>query len=221
MKKKLINALRTKFSDKGLNQTELEELADIIGQNLTEESTDDDINNAVSGVAGYVGIMQKFGNRCASAVETKYKGYVPPKPDDDDNEPPKPDGGLTNEQVQQMITEAVSKAVAPLKEAEEAKRLHGILSSNEKLKGIPSSFVQRYKLDKEENADTMASAIEQITCLHCSNAMVGVFNSISSNVESSLSVLDISSSPMIFPVKLPNFSLNGSRIILVKKLNRK
>lgn len=161
MKKKLINALRTKFSDKGLNQTELEELADIIGQNLTEESTDDDINNAVSGVAGYVGIMQKFGNRCASAVETKYKGYVPPKPDDDDNEPPKPDGGLTNEQVQQMITEAVSKAVAPLKEAEEAKRLHGILSSNEKLKGIPSSFVQRYKLDKEENADTMASAIEQ------------------------------------------------------------
>lgn len=160
MKKKLINALRTKFSDKDLNATELEELANVVGQNLTDESTEDDINNAVSGIAGYVDIMQKFGTRCASAVENKYKGYVlPTNPEPTPN--PNPEPSLTVDSIKQMMAEAVAQAVAPFKEAEEAKRLAGILSSNEKLKGIPQSFVSRYKLDKEENADTMATNIEQ------------------------------------------------------------
>lgn len=163
MKKKLINALRTKFSDKGLNATELEELANVVGQNLTDESTEDDINNAVSGIAGYVDIMQKFGTRCASAVENKYKGYVPPTPNPEPSPAPtpNPEPALTMDNIKQMMADAVAQAVAPFKEAEEAKRLAGILSGNEKLRGIPQSFVSRYKLDKEENADTMATNIEQ------------------------------------------------------------
>lgn len=159
MKKKLINALKTLYHDKGFNQTELEELADIVGQNLTEDSTEDDINNAASGASVYVGFMQKFGNRCASAVENKYKGYIKPEPKQP--EPKKPEGTLTKEQVEEMLRTGIADALKPYKEAEQNKRLAGILSAHSKLKNIPSKFVGRYKLEKEEDADNLASKIEQ------------------------------------------------------------
>lgn len=159
MKKKLINALKTLYHDKGFNQTELEELADIVGQNLTEDSTEDDINNAASGASVYVGFMQKFGNRCASAVENKYKGYIKPEPKQP--EPKKPEGTLTKEQVEEMLRTGIADALKPYKEAEQNKRLAGILSAHSKLKNIPSKFVARYKLEKEEDADNLASQIEQ------------------------------------------------------------
>ena len=73
MNKKVFNALKTLYADKGLGQTELEELAGIVGQNLSEDASEDDINNAASGVSAYVDIMQKVGNRYASAIEAKYK----------------------------------------------------------------------------------------------------------------------------------------------------
>lgn len=147
------------YHDKGFNQTELEELADIVGQNLTEDSTEDDINNAASGASVYVGFMQKFGNRCASAVENKYKGYIKPEPKQP--EPKKPEGTLTKEQVEEMLKTGIADALKPYKEAEQNKRLAGILSAHSKLKNIPSKFVGRYKLEKEEDADNLASQIEQ------------------------------------------------------------
>lgn len=159
MKKKLINALKTLYHDKGFNQTELEELADIVGQNLTEDSTEDDINNAASGASVYVGFMQKFGNRCASAVENKYKGYIKPEPKQPESK--KPEGTLTKEQVEEMLKTGIADALKPYKEAEQSKRLAGILSAHSKLKNIPSKFVGRYKLEKEEDADNLASQIEQ------------------------------------------------------------
>lgn len=164
MKKKLINALKTLYHDKGFNQKELEELADIVGQNLTEDSTEDDINNAASGASVYVSFMQKFSNRCASAVEKKYEGYVKPepnKPEPNKPEPNKPEGMLTKEQVEEMLKTGIADALKPYKEAEQNKRLAGILSAHSKLKNIPSKFVGRYKLEKEEDADNLASQIEQ------------------------------------------------------------
>ena len=159
MNKKVFNALKTLYADKGLSQTELEELAGIVGQNLSEDASEDDINNAASGVSAYVNIMQKFGNRCASAVENKYKGYVKPdlKP-----APPKPtEEGLTKEQVAEMLRTGIDEALKPYKEKEERQRLNGILAGQEKLKGIPSKFVGRYNLEKEEDAASLASQIEQ------------------------------------------------------------
>ena len=147
------------YHDTGFNQKELEELADIVGQNLTEDSTEDDINNAASGASVYVSFMQKFSNRCASAVEKKYEGYV--KPDDKKLEPNKPEGMLTKEQVEEMLKTGIADALKPYKEAEQNKRLAGILSAHSKLKNIPSKFVGRYKLEKEEDADNLASKIEQ------------------------------------------------------------
>lgn len=158
MKKKLLNALRNLYADKGLSQEELEGLADIISQNLSEDANENDINNAVSGVSGYVSIMQRFGDKRANAVESKYHGWVKPdsKPD------PKPGGEvLTKEQVSEMLRNGIAEAIKPFKEAENVKRMAQILSSQSNLKGIPQKFINRYKLEKEEDAQSLASQIEQ------------------------------------------------------------
>lgn len=160
MNKKVFNALKTLYADKGLGQTELEELAGIVGQNLSEDASEDDINNAASGVSAYVDIMQKVGNRYASAIEAKYKGYVKPESTEQEKKKPEqstPNNLLTEERVAEMLREALQ----PFKEKEERQRLNGILAGQEKLKGIPSKFVGRYNLEKEEDAASLASQIEQ------------------------------------------------------------
>lgn len=160
MNKKVFNALKTLYADKGLGQTELEELAGIVGQNLSEDASEDDINNAASGVSAYVDIMQKVGNRYASAIEAKYKGYVKPETTEQEKKKPEqytPNNVLTEKRVAEMLREALQ----PFKEKEERQRLNGILAGQEKLKGIPSKFVGRYNLEKEEDAASLASQIEQ------------------------------------------------------------
>ena len=85
MRKKLINALKTKFADKGFNQTEIEGLADIFGKNLSEESTDEEIGNAVGGAAEYVEMMEKrrmieayggFRERSGGRLSMKARGFA-------------------------------------------------------------------------------------------------------------------------------------------------
>lgn len=162
MNEKVINALRTLYADKGLNTTELEELAKIIGQNLNADASEDDINNAVSGVSDYVSLMQKFGNRCTSEVEQKYKGYV--KPNDDPSKPSKgntPDNVITKEMIEEMLKTGIAEAIKPFQEAEKAKHLQSVLLSQAKLKGVPQKFISRYKLDDEKKAEELASQIEQ------------------------------------------------------------
>lgn len=78
-------------------------------------------------------------------------------------EPPKKptEEGLTKEQVAEMLRTGIDKALKPYKEREERQRLNGILAGQDKLKGIPSKFVGRYNLEKEEDAASLASQIEQ------------------------------------------------------------
>lgn len=160
MKKKLINLLKTSYSDKGFNATELEGIADLLitSNNLKDESTDEELSNAVSGASLYVNLLQKVGNRYASQVESKYQGYVKPEPPKKPIEEP---ATLTKEQVAEMLRTGIEDALKPYKEAETQKRLDSVLRSQDKLKSIPEKFVSRYKLDKEENAETLATQIEQ------------------------------------------------------------
>lgn len=164
MKKKLINLLKTSYSDKGFNAAELEGIADLLitSNNLKDEATDEELSNAVSGASSYVNLLQKVGNRYASQVESKYQGYVKPtppapKPNEGDNKPT----GITQEQINEMLKTSIEEALKPFKEAEAQKHLESVLRSQDKLKGIPDKFVARYKLDKEENAETLATQIEQ------------------------------------------------------------
>lgn len=160
MKKKLIQVLKTLYASKGFKTNELEELADVLSSSLKEDSTDEEISNVANGAESYVNMLQKVGNRYASAIEEKYKGYVKPNVTEDKTKPIE-ENSLTKEAIAKLISEGIAEAIKPIQQQRESERLSQVLSSNEKLKGIPAKFVSRYKLEKEEDLDNVASQIAQ------------------------------------------------------------
>ena len=146
MKKKLIQVLKTLYASKGFKANELEELADVLSSSLKEDSTDEEISNVANGAESYVNMLQKVGNRYASAIEEKYKGYVKPNVTEDKTKPIE-ENSLTKEAIAKLISEGIAEAIKPIQQQRESERLSQVLSSNEKLKGIPAKFISRYKLE--------------------------------------------------------------------------
>ena len=179
IKEKVLASCKTSFAKYGLKKDELAKLVDqiVAGRGLTDESTDENVTEAITAVEPYVGMMQAAFNRAVSETTKKYEGWVDPKatqiPPKNTPAPPVPpttETPLTAEAVAKMIAEvkndqqkavneAVAAALAPFKEREERTRLAALLQSNEKLKNVPEVFRSRYQLDKEENLD---SVVEQI-----------------------------------------------------------
>lgn len=179
IKEKVLASCKTSFAKYGLKKDELAKLVDqiVAGRGLTDESTDENVTEAITAVEPYVGMMQAAFNRAVSETTKKYEGWVDPKatptPPTNTPAPPVPpttETPLTAEAVAKMIAEvkndqqkavneAVAAALAPFKEREERTRLAALLQSNEKLKNVPEVFRSRYQLDKEENLD---SVVEQI-----------------------------------------------------------
>lgn len=179
IKEKVLASCKTSFAKYGLKKDELAKLVDqiVASRGLTDESTDENVTEAITAVEPYVGMMQAAFNRAVSETTKKYEGWVDPKatPTPPTNTPTPPvlpttETPLTAEAVAKMIAEvkndqqkavneAVAAALAPYKEREERTRLATLLQSNEKLKNVPEVFRSRYQLDKEENLD---SVVEQI-----------------------------------------------------------
>lgn len=165
MKEKVLAILKPLVASKGFKKTELEGLADIVAKNLTDASTDEEINNAVSGVLPYADLMQAVGNRYVSEIEKKYEGWIdpkknPPTPPTPPAPPVEDKKAPTMEEIQKMIQDGINAGLKPYREKEESERLRSILYANDKVKSIPESFRSRYTLDKEENLDTLASQME-------------------------------------------------------------
>lgn len=161
MKKKLFQVLKTLYASKGFKANELEELADVLSSSLKEDSTDEEISNVANGAESYVNMLQKVGNRYASAIEEKYKGYVKPNTIEEGKTKQIEENSLTKEAIAKLISEGIAEAIKPIQQQRESERLSQVLSSNEKLKGIPAKFISRYKLEKEEDLDNVASQIAQ------------------------------------------------------------
>lgn len=172
IKEKVLASCKTSFAKYGLKKDELAKLVDqiVAGRGLTDESTDENVTEAITAVEPYVGMMQAAFNRAVSETAKKYEGWVDPKAAQTPSVPPTTETPLTAEAVAKMIAEvkndqqkavneAVAAALAPYKEREERARLAALLQSNEKLKNVPEVFRSRYQLDKEENLD---SVVEQI-----------------------------------------------------------
>ena len=172
IKEKVLASCKTSFAKYGLKKDELAKLVDqiVAGRGLTDESTDENVTEAITAVEPYVGMMQAAFNRAVSETAKKYEGWVDPKAPPAPPVPPAKETPLTAEAVAKMIAEvkndqqkavneAVAAALAPYKEREERTRLAALLQSNEKLKNVPEVFRSRYQLDKEENLD---SVVEQI-----------------------------------------------------------
>lgn len=172
IKEKVLASCKTSFAKYGLKKDELAKLVDqiVASRGLTDESTDENVTEAITAVEPYVGMMQAAFNRAVSETAKKYEGWVDPKATPTPPVPPATETPLTAEAVAKMIAEvkndqqkavneAVAAALAPYKEREERARLAALLQSNEKLKNVPEVFRSRYQLDKEENLD---SVVEQI-----------------------------------------------------------
>lgn len=173
IKEKVLASCKTSFAKYGLKKDELAKLVDqiVAGRGLTDESTDENVTEAITAVEPYVGMMQAAFNRAVSETAKKYEGWVDPKATPTPpTSPSTTETPLTAEAVAKMIAEvkndqqkavneAVAAALAPYKEREERTRLAALLQSNERLKNVPEVFRSRYQLDKEENLD---SVVEQI-----------------------------------------------------------
>lgn len=164
MKERLLTVLRPLVANKGLSKEEVEGLAAAFVGNLSETSTDDDVRNVANSANAIAELMQKSSSRQVSAVEQKYKDYVP-KPKDDpkpDPEPkkPEPTAGLTAEQIQKMIADGIAAGLKPVNEAKEKERLQTLLFANEKVSKIPEFFRKGYSLDKEEDLDSVVLKME-------------------------------------------------------------
>ena len=174
IKEKVLASAKTSFAKYGLKKDELSKLVDqiVASRGLTDESKDEDVTGAITAFEPVVGIMQSMYNRATSETTKKFEGWIDPndpknKPTDPPTPPVPPTGGLTQEQVQQMIAaatasnqkaiqDAVAAAVAPFKEKEERARLTDLFNKSEKVKDVPQQFRSRYQLDKEDNLDTLA-----------------------------------------------------------------
>ena len=90
IKERVLAAAKTSFAKYGLKGKELEKLADVIvaQKGLTDESKDEDVNDAVTGYTSSMELLQSVANRYATDVEKKYEGYV--KPVEPPTVPPKP-----------------------------------------------------------------------------------------------------------------------------------
>lgn len=172
IKEKVLASCKTSFAKYGLKKDELAKLVDqiVASRGLTDESTDENVTEAITAVEPYVGMMQAAFNRAVSETTKKYEGWVDPKVTPTPPVLSTTETPLTAEAVAKMIAEvkndqqkavneAVAAALAPYKEREERTRLATLLQSNEKLKNVPEVFRSRYQLDKEENLD---SVVEQI-----------------------------------------------------------
>lgn len=194
IKEKVLASAKTSFAKYGLKKDELSKLVDqiVASRGLTDESKDEDVTSAISAVEPYVGMMQSSFNRAVSETTKKFDGWIDPndpnnKPSTSPTPPISTTGVLTQEIVQQMISEAikgnqqaiedaVKVALAPYKEKEERARLNDLFVKNEKVKDIPEQFRSRYQLDKEENLETMAQqCADDWTALKQSMVSSGLF----------------------------------------------
>lgn len=75
MKERVLALLKPTMQPKGFKADELESIAETISRNLKAEATDEDIKAGIESFMPIADLMQRVGNRYATGVETKYKGY--------------------------------------------------------------------------------------------------------------------------------------------------
>lgn len=167
IKDRVLSSLKTSFAKYGFKKDELNQLAEMISANLTDESSDEDVKSAVKTNEGYAKMMQSVYNRAVSETNDKFKDYVP-KADKNATganlmtEPttePSANKSLSQEDILKLINEGIANGLKPYQEQAQKEKLKALLSNNAKLKDVPQIFRERYTLDKEENLDNVVNQI--------------------------------------------------------------
>lgn len=153
MKEKVLKVLKPTFAKYGFNAQELEGFAEAVAANLTPESTDEEINNAISGVEIFASIAQKAMNRGVSATEAKYKGWIKPDPQPQPQPKPQP------EDIEAMVKARVDAMMQPFVAERQKEKLNERLVSDSRLASIPRSYLRHYSIESEDQLDSMVETI--------------------------------------------------------------
>lgn len=171
MKEKILQALKTKYANKGFSARTLESMADHLATTVTEETQ---IDNAVSGVEPVLSIFQsEIDNRVNAAVaKAKSDAQQPQNPPANPNQggvnPPKPDTADMPAWAKAIIdaNEAMQKSLASLQGDQIMKTRSQTLS--EKLATAPDVFknkilkdFSRMKFDNDDEFQTYLQETEE------------------------------------------------------------
>ena len=188
IKERALAAVKTTYAKYGLKAEELDKIANNIASGLTDETTDDVLNAAVKSAEFYAEMMQSVGTRKQNEIENKYKGWIDPATQQQQQQQTQQQqtqqtqqtqqqqqqttqqtqqqtqqqqsAPLTAEQIQQLIREGIAAGLAPLTQQREVERLAGLLANSADLKDVPASFRSKYVLDKEENLAQLVQTIK-------------------------------------------------------------
>jgi len=155
MKEKILAALKTKFANLGFGEKTLEQVAEYLGQTVTD---DNGIEPAVTGAENLLKAFQGDIDKRVTTLKTeldalkKQRTVDPPKPTD----PPKPDADIP-----QWAKDMQAKLEAYEKKESQA-ALSQRLRDKLKEKGVTESFLKRISLtvENESDIDKLATEIE-------------------------------------------------------------
>lgn len=158
MKGKVLKLLKTKYAKLGLSKETLEAMAATLELQLTEESSDEDIEAKVDGVENLLKSFQTEADRRATEAVSKAKSATDPK-DDKAQDPPK--GGEEKSDIAKAIAEAISPLVAEVAalkgekvSTDRKQRLETALEKvDPKVKAKVLKDFGRMKFEKDEDFD--------------------------------------------------------------------
>lgn len=161
MNKKLREALSLKCKDMGLTDKALDELATLGSDGLTDDASDEDINNKVDFLAPYAKAMQgeitrKTSKKPQSKQQSKKEGEREGEEDDD-----APDWFKKYRTANDAALKALQEENAALK-AEKAKELRqGEIEAKAKKLGIPNYLLKRMQFAEDADIDKELAEIKQ------------------------------------------------------------
>lgn len=150
MKEKVLTLLKTSYAKYGFKAKEMESLAEIIATNLNEESTDEEIEAAISGAEVWAGMIQKVATRAASEIEKKYSKDPKPVQKEPANE---------TTELEKMVKE-LKDQMAKMNADQQAAALKKRLLEDKRLSKVPSSFIAKYSIEKEDDLDAVVAKID-------------------------------------------------------------
>ena len=121
MKKKVLTAMKPKVIALGFTKEELESAADTVAGNLTEESTDEEINASIDAVIPYLKLGQKMATRAINAAKNESE-EAKRQAEEEARKKAEEEAAASGESknnpspadIAKIVAEAVSAAVKPL-----------------------------------------------------------------------------------------------------------
>ena len=160
MNKKLLTALQDKCKDFGLSKAAIEDLAKSVGEGITDETPDEDIEKTADSLVSYARLMQAEVTRKAQkAIPNKPKDTVMKREGDNGEDEPewfKRYKTETDEKLKTLETENES-----LKSAKSKAERTALVNSTAARLGIPQFLMRRFSIADDADIEKELTEFKQ------------------------------------------------------------